>query len=367
MKTAAVFALVLSLLGCHRGKERSDRGASATPSVKQPSRVAVQDDNLRVMLAEIASAKACDLIRGQFRGLRDPERSQTVTGIFWIRGCKITRRGTNVTFQLSGNGWQWTSKATKKAGATFAVRQYVKFAVEATIPGKLDLAYAPSSHVLSLWYTPTGEPEVTIRPIGGVDVDAQGAWSSILGGLSSAFGSSPDQEGQRQAKREGTAQFKQQFADGLSVTVDLCSGLSRFGLGRPGTGKMVLADAGETTRVVAELQPEGLLIFGPYLAKNGMTARFHLRSGAINAAIFCAKDGEVVADDYMHGRPPSAKPLAAQELRGQATLRTRGGRCPVVVVVRSLSPTGPTATFDWQRPLGETTQSTGGPIIRCGS
>jgi hypothetical protein len=358
---------MLLLLGCHRGGERSHGQEPAKPPAKQPSRVAVQDDDLRIMLAEIASAKACDLIRGQFRGLRDPARPQTVTGVFWIRGCRITRRGTNVTFQLSGNGWQWTAKATKKAGATFAVHQYVKFAVEASIPGKLDLAYAPSSHVLSLWYTPSGEPAVTVTPIGGVDVDEQGAWSSLLGALSSAFGSSPDQEGQRQAKREGAAQFKQQFADGLSVTVDLCSGLSRFGLGRPGTGKMVLADMGETTRVLAELQPEGLLVFGPFLARDGMTARFHLRTGAINAAIFCAKDGEAVADDFMHGRPPSRKPLAAQEIRGEATLRTRGGRCPVVLVARSLSPAGPPATFDWQRPLRETTQSTGGPIIRCGS
>jgi hypothetical protein len=319
------------------------------------------------MLAEIASAKACDLIRGQFRGLRDPARSQTVTGVFWIRGCRITRHGTDVTFQLSGNGWQWTDKATKKAGATFAVRQYVKFGVEATIPGKLDLAYAPASHVLSLWYTPSGEPAVTVTPVGGVDVDEKGAWSSIVGALSSAFGSSPDQQGQRQAKKEGAAQFKEQFADGLSVTVDLCSGLSRFGLGRPGTGKMVLADMGETTRVTAELQPEGLLVFGPFLAKEGMTAHFHVRTGALDAAIFCAKDGEAVADDFMHGRPPSRKALVTQEIRGQATLRARGGPCPVLLVTRALSPAGGAATFDWQRPQRETTQSTGGPIIHCGS
>lgn len=337
------------------------------PPAKQPSRVAVQDDDLRIMLAEIASAKACELIRGQFRGLRDPARPQTVTGIFWIRGCRITARGTHVTFQLSGNGWQWTAKATKKAGATFAVHQYVKFAVEASIPGKLDLAYAPSSHVLSLWYTPSGEPAVTVTPIGGVDVDAKGAWSSILGGLSSAFGSSPDQQGQRQAKREGTAQFKQQFADGLSVTVDLCSGLSRFGLGRPGTGKMVPADVGETTMVLAELQPGGLLVFGPFLAPDGMTARFHVRTGAVSAAIFCAKDGEAVADDFINGRPPSRKPLAAQDLRGGGILRTPGGRCPVVLVTRPLSPAGAPATFDWQRPVHENAQSTGGPLIHCGS
>jgi hypothetical protein len=362
MRTAAVLALVLCVVACHRGGGRSSDETPAVTPAKQPSRAAAKDDDLRVMLAEVASAKACDLIRGQFRGLRDPARPQTVTGVFWIRGCQITQRGTNMTFRLSGNGWQWAAKETKKAGATFAVHQYVKFAIEATIPGKLDVAYAPSSHVLSLWYTPTAEPAVNVTPIGGVDVDEKGAWSSIVGALSSAFGSSPDQQGQRQAKKEGAAQFTQQFADGLSVTVDMCSGLQRFGLGRPGTGKMVLADAGETTRVLAELQPGGHLIFGPYLAKNGMTAHFNVRTGAVNAAVMCAEDGEAVADDFMHGRPPSKTPLATQEIRGKGTLRTPGGRCPVVVVV---SPAGGPATFDWQRPLGETTKSTGGSIIRC--
>jgi hypothetical protein len=365
MRGGGISAFVLVLLGCYRGGDHPD-GGKPPPPAKQPSRVAVQDDELRVMLAQIASAKACDLIRGQFRGLRDPARPGTVTGVVWIRGCQITQRGTDVTFRLSANGWQWTAQKTKKAGATFAVRQYVKFGVDATILGKLDLAYAPGTHVLSFWYTPAREPVVTFTPIGGVDVDEQGTWSSIVGALSSVFGSSPDKQGQRQATREGTAQFKQQFADGLAVTIDLCSGLSRFGLGRPGTGKMVPPDVGETHRVLAELQPDGLLVFGPYLAKKGLTAHIHVRGGPVKAALHCADDSEDVADAFMHGRPQAGKPLAAKEVRGEATLRTPPGSCPVVLVARPLAPSGAPAIFDWQRPPSEAAQSTGGSIIRCG-
>jgi hypothetical protein len=367
MKTAVASAFLLLLFGCHQGSDHPYGGKPAPPPAKQPSRVAVQDDDLRVMVAEIASAKACDLIRGQFQGLRDPARLQTVTGVLWIRGCRITERGTDVTFRLSGKGWQWTAQKTKEVGATFAVRQYVKFGVDATITGKLDLAYAPSSHVLSFWYTPSGEPAVTFTPIGGVDVDEQGMWSSIVGALSSVFGSSPDEQGQRQAKQQGAAQFKQQFADGLSVTIDLCSGLSRFGLGRSGTGKMVPPTVGETRRVLAELQPEGILIFGPYLAKKGMTAHIHVRDGAVKAALFCADEGAAIADEFVHGRPQSGKPLAVKDVRGEATLRTRSVSCPVVLVTRPLATSGAPVSFDWQRPASETAQSTGGPIIRCGS
>src|SRR3954468_4820929 len=77
------------------------------PEVRPPTRGAVGDQNLRVMLAEVASAKACEMIKGAFRGLRAPDDPNKVTGILWMRDCNIENDGTNVTFKLGGEGWQW--------------------------------------------------------------------------------------------------------------------------------------------------------------------------------------------------------------------------------------------------------------------
>src|SRR5262245_41943667 len=74
----------------------------AIAPAKPPIRGAVGDSDLRVMLAELAAAKACAMVKNQFRALRDPERPAVATGILWIRDCEITSRGTAVTFRLSG-------------------------------------------------------------------------------------------------------------------------------------------------------------------------------------------------------------------------------------------------------------------------
>src|SRR5262245_46556450 len=280
--------------GCSRDEPaKKPPAASEVRPPAQPVHVAAQDDDLRVMVAELAAEKACTLIRGQFRGLRDPERPGVVTGSLWIRGCKITQRGTKVTFQLSAQGWQWADQRQRKAGATFVVREYVRFAVDATIPGALDTAYDRNTHVVSLWFTPSALPEVRFSPIGGVQVDEKGAWSSVLGAVSSIFASSPDEQATRQARAPGIGEFTKQFADVLSVTIDLCKGLPRFNLGRPPKGEMVAPDVGETHQVPADLHQGGLLLFGPYPAPKGMTVQMHPRSGTVHTEILCQDQAEI--------------------------------------------------------------------------
>jgi hypothetical protein len=70
-------------------------------------RTAAADKDLRIMVAELAAAKACEMMRGQFRGLRGAKRPGVVTGVFWMKGCRIAQRGTDLTFHLSSDGRQW--------------------------------------------------------------------------------------------------------------------------------------------------------------------------------------------------------------------------------------------------------------------
>lgn len=334
------------------------------PKSTAPLRGAAGDADLRVMLAHLASSKACSMIEGQFRPLRAPDRRDTVTGILWIRRCEIVNNGTRVTFHLGGNGWQWADQTKKKAGATFVVRQYVRFGVDVELPGALDIAYDDSSHVVSLWFSLTAPPVIRFEPVGDVDVDRKGMWSSVIGGVSSLFASSPERQAERQAKGQGTQQFENELADGMAVTINLCTGLSRFNLGRPAKGAMQAADAGETHKVPIELSPGGLMVFGPQLAPDGMTIDVTARTGGVRIAMACADKAEQVAESFLTGAPGEAPYLAISDVRSSGRLRVPPQKCPVAVLAKSLE-TRDAITFDWQRPLGETARSTGGPLIRC--
>jgi hypothetical protein len=341
--------------------------ADLVPVAKPAERGAVGDGDLRVMLAEMASAKACELVRGQFRPLRAMDRPDVVTGAMWIRDCKITSVGTQVTFVLSGNGWQWAEQEQKKAGGTFAIRQYVKFGMTATLPGALDLAYDRHDHVLSLWLTPAQLPEVAFTPVGGIEVDTKGAWSSVVGALGTVFGSSPEHLAKGQAREQGDHQLEKQLADGLSITIDLCSGLSRFGLGREPKGKMDIPDAGETKRVPIELQANGLMVFGPQLVGDaGFTAHVDSPGAPVHVALACRDQAEELAAAYAEGRPlPAIKTLAAKDVLGKGVLRVGKASCQVSLIAQQLAPNAAALTFEWQRPPSEVARSTGGPLIAC--
>jgi hypothetical protein len=337
------------------------------PVAKPAERGAAGDADLRVMLAEVASEKACELVRGQFRPLRAVERPDVVTGVMWIRNCKITNVGTKVTFELSGNGWQWADQQQRKAGATFAVQQYVKFAMTATIPGALDVAYDRHDHVVSLWFTPAQLPEVTFTPVGGIEVDTKGAWSSVVGAVGTAFAQSPEHLAKDQAKDQGGHELEKQLADGLSVTIELCTGLSRFGLGREPKGRMDTPDAGETKHVPIELQPGSLMVFGPQLVGDaGYTANVESPGGAVHVALACRDQAEELALAYAEGRPlPAIKTLAVKDVMGKGSLRVARASCQVSMIAQELLPNAHAITFAWQRPLAEVARSTGGPLIAC--
>jgi len=354
--------VVLANLACERKRSAPDRPSPVpVPTERQPVRTAAQDSALRVLIAEVASARACDMMRGQFRPLRAQERPGVVTGVLWVRGCRVTHEGKRVTIDLSGDGWQFADKQMKKAGGTFALRQYVKFVVHSRIRGALDVSYSPRTHVLSLWFSPAAPPEVDFRPIGDLDVDRESAWASIVGGIGSLLGQSPESVAEKQADKEGTGEMGKQFARGLSVTVQMCTGVARFGLGRPDSGRMMAPEVGESTRVPAELHPGGLLLFGPYPAARGFTMPAQTSGGAARIELMCADDAEGLARAYAEGGVmPPRKLLAASEVRGKAVVKVKRQRCPVVVAAWPLGDV--TVSLDWKRPPWE---GAAGKLIDC--
>jgi len=305
------------------------------------------------------------MMRGNYRGLFAQDRPDVVTGVLWIRDCKITNDGTRVRFELAGNGWQWVDQSKQKAGGKFVVRQYVKFGVHVVIPGALDIAYDRASHVVSMWFTPTQTPQVQFSPIGGVAVDEKGLWSKVIGAVSSLVMESPDEQGTHEAKQQGTQQFANELSDGMTVAVDLCTGYQRVSLGRPQKGALGKPNPGESHRVPIELQPGGVMVFGEYLAPHGMRVDLH-SDGAVRVGLACADDVARISDAFVNDRDRAPVPTLAQALiQGEGHLKIKPTSCKVALVAQAVE--ARPITFDWRRPPSESARATGGPAIRCGT
>ncbi|HTL34794.1 MAG TPA: hypothetical protein VL326_16815, partial [Kofleriaceae bacterium] len=235
--------------------------------------------------------------------------------------------------------------------------------VKARLEGSLDIAYDTHDHVVSLWYSPKQTPDVKFEPLGNVDVDEKGLWSEVVGGLSSVFASSPDEQGAQQAKKQGTNEFQNQLAEGMTVAIDLCTGYQRFTLGRPQKGSLGPPNPGETLKQPIELAKGGMIVFGPYFAPNGMHAEVH-SDGPIRTGLACATDVDATVDAYVHQQPlPTIPTLAQADINGTGSLKIKPQRCKVVLVAKSLAETK--VRFEWARPPQEIAQSTGGPAIHC--
>lgn len=362
MRTRLALLGVIAVAGCTHDVPAPPPAAPI--QVEAPLRGAAGNADLRVMLSDIASSKACGMIRGGFSGLRAPDHPDVVDGVLWIRGCEISNVGAHVTFRLTGNGWLWVDQTKSKGGGSFTVHQYVRFSIATTIQGGIDIAYDRQAHVVTLWFTPDRAPDVAFKTIGDIDVDREGMWSSVVGALGTAFASSPEDLALTQAASQGTRDLDAQFSQGMSVTINLCTGLRRVQLGRPAKGHMSPADVGETRRVAVEVQPGGAIIIGPQLADAGMTLKATALQGAVRLTLACAKDAETIAAALMDGRPaPSVPVLGTVDVRAPSSLRIKPARCPVMVVATPLDEAP--ARFAWERPTTEIARSTGGAIVRC--
>ncbi|HEY1534477.1 MAG TPA: hypothetical protein VGF76_10675, partial [Polyangiaceae bacterium] len=167
----------------------------------------------------------------------------------------------------------------------------------------------------------------------------------------SVFGQSPEHLAEGEAKQQGGHELEKQLADGLSITIDLCTGLSRFHLGREPKGMLNKPDAGETKKVPIELQPNTLMVFGPQLVgAAGFTANLDSPTGALHAALACADQVDALAAAYVAGQPlPAIKTLAAKDIRGKGTLRIARADCQVALITQELDPSVHSGAFDWQR------------------
>lgn len=332
---------------------------------EQPLRDAVGDADLRALVYDWLSEQACVRLKNHFSGIKDRTRKNVIDGQVWIRDCKITNDGKQLVADVSGSGWQWQHVVQKKAGGTFEVNQYVKFAVTAKLAGTADLAYSPKDHVASVWFTPTAKADVQFKPIGDIEVNRDDTWSSMLGGAASLIGESPDDKAEQTADQKGTEAFEQQAARGFEIAIDLCSATARMALKRLPKGQMPKPNVGETHEMQIEVQNYGVMMYGPYVQPEGLTLDVEVTGGAAKVNLACAKEAEETAQNFLDNKPNEAKAIAAELVTGHAKLKLPHERCPVVLVVRSVQPQPVMISF--VRPQREATRAAGGPLASCRS
>lgn len=353
----------LALIAACSSKKETPPDPPILPHPERPLRDAVGDSDLRALVYDYLSTKACDKAINRFSGIKDRARKGIVNGQLWVRGCKITNEGSKLSAELSGLGWQWQHVVQKKAGGTFEINQYVKFAVTAKLAGTVDLAYSPKTHVASLWFTPSGPAAVDVTPVGEIAVDRDDTWASIVGGVGTLVGESPEDNANDVASQKGEEAFQAQVARGFAVGIDLCTDTTRMASARLPKGEMPKASVGETHKVEVEIQNYGVILYGPYQAENGMTLDVDVKGGPAKVNLGCLAEAEQTAQAFLDNKQNTAPPIKSEVITGHAVLEAPRERCRVVVVLRSVQPAPVQVSF--VRPAREATAAAGGPFADC--
>jgi hypothetical protein len=356
-----LLCVALAVAACSSKKATPD--APPPPKPEEPLRDATGDAEVRILVADLLSGRACEQALHHFGGIKDKKRKTVITGEVWVRDCKIANEGANVTVSLAGNGWQWADQDQKKAGGTFGVHQYVKFELTAKLTGTIDVAYDPPTHIASLWFTPKGEPEVVFKPLGEIEVDRESTWASIVGGAGALIGKSPEDSAETAAKKEGKGAIEHAAASGFEISVDLCKNAMRMSKKRLPKGQMPKPSVGETEKIEVEVQNYGVMIYGPYDAHEGMTIDAEVTGGSAKVNLACISDAETTAQAFLDEKANTAKPIKSELVTGKAVLKLPKERCPIAVVIRSTQPTPVQVSF--VRPAEEARAAKGGPLASC--
>jgi hypothetical protein len=184
-------------------------GAAAAPG---------PDAELRAMVTEALTPQLCPKLLGSYVGLpgesdaRGPAAGATASvGRWWIRRCEARTVGDRMELSIGGSGWTWIDRET----GGFRVRQYLLFDASASLGADVTVGYDRARRVASLWMTPAAGVQATITPRGLVNVEPQGFFASVLGGVAAATGASVSERASTQAAELGSTQLRDRLAQAL--------------------------------------------------------------------------------------------------------------------------------------------------------
>ncbi len=253
--------------------------------------------------------------------------SSVALGLLWVQQSKAFEvEASHLRLNLEGQGWRWVSRERSTVGVTFRVDHYARFEAAMTMVSTAEFAYDPTDHIATVWLVPTEPGQVDLKSIGELKADETSLWAEIVGGVASLIGQTPSQRVEKQLKEEGTQRGERKLAQGFSVALDLCTGRQTIHLGTLPQGKLPKSPVAlqghlrrDSGRV--ELFDDGLMMYGPFLARQPLIARINLQSeGAVSAELICEEQARRYYRAFLeeHPLPQLTPPQPTMDLRPRA-------------------------------------------------
>lgn len=334
-----------------------------------PARSAIQDRTMRQLVTDLVAHRVCSELSGDLLGLsgeqprpggtrremRDPMRSGLTPkeGRLWVERCETRIVGEEtgddqLDVTLGGRGWRWLEKRVQKAGATFDLREYIRFRASINLRGQLDIAYARDRHVVTIWLTPSRRPGVRVTPTLEPEVDARGPWSGLVDLALGAFTTRDAEDRSETAIREqGSAAAANRLGRGMTLTLDLCTGqLDTTSSPLPAGAVAARPYPARESWVENErvrLRPGGLDASGPFVAGDEpVRVEIDVEQGpSVMARLVCAADAAPAIDAFLSGRRVPEVPARAEMVAaGGATtslVSPAGETCPLVLLTTPIS------------------------------
>lgn len=321
--------LVLLLAAC------SDPAPQQIEPLSEPTRTATQDEALRRLMLQAGESKLCQQVQGKLLPLTGSEAvagpragKEPALGRLWVDRCEAETGATGLRLKLAGKGWTWVDERRQgPLGSSFEVKGYLRFEVETEMNGVVDLGFAESEKVLSVWYTPRGTPMTRMKLIGSIPVSPATGWSGIIGTVGQMLSGPLDEQARPVVLRYGAAMISQRLSRGVTVTSDLCTGQIDTLMAALSDGQVPerpYSDDGqpwiENQRL--RLHPGGVDIAGAWeTGEEGLYVDVEVEAGSpVIVRALCRADGERVLQAYLRGTPA---PIVTELLQRQLSMGHR--------------------------------------------
>ncbi len=345
------------LVGCQTGGEQSRGSASENtdtdieigPDTIAP--VAAIGEDIRELMIDLMAYNACPYLKDRVFALSGKGgassaggKSPTIGG-YWIRSCSAEETDSaHVRIAISGIGWKWISRTRSAADAEFELSENVKFQVDVTGTGTVDLNYSQENQVLTGYFIPSEPLAVAFDITADIDIETEELWSSIVGTAASALGESPTQRGRESIRRKGARKFKSRLNHGLTFIFDLCTGqrYSRFGTypsGKIPESASPVQEMDFLANSTGVLHRGSLIMAGPYKTDKPLVAYVEVQNGqSVRAEWFCRYNAEEIVTAYVANESlPEPQPVNSRVVgeNKPVTLSVESDlSCPVVLVLR---------------------------------
>ncbi len=368
----------ISACGSTEQSRKSDQAKFNPPDFEN---IAKTMSDLRELMIDLIAFQACDRIQGYFttlsaKGASVEGSSEPAVGVMWIQNCTAHQiDAEHLRIDLMGKGWHWIDRTKENVGAKFEVDENVKFSLEISMVGTVNMSYDKEHHILTSWLIPTRSVDASFQVIEDVQVDTESLWGSIVGAGASLIGEPVGERAEKTINKKGASKIQAKLSQGVTLIHDLCTGQRYTKFGSFPAGKIPKSAApaeGKNFLVNSrgQLNNKGLILAGPFETTQPVNAKLNLEEGGgLYASLVCKKQAEKIASMYIEGNSvPEIQALQKKEIRQNNSVVDlevgNEANCPVMLVMRPVNDENIPVIFnyivfhkdDTQKPLVSCTQ-----------